>query len=93
MSSVVMADDTAVQAVKQFLNIIDNQLQGAFNQLNQAGSTLASGQHWKGGDATQFQTQIWPQAQKDLKQMQQSLTDLQQQVNKVLGNIFSAGGS
>lgn len=90
---VVMADDVAIQAVKQFLNIIDNQLQGAFNQLNQAGNTLADGQHWKGGDANQFQSQIWPVAQKDIKQMQSSLTDLQTQVNKVLGNIMTAGGN
>jgi hypothetical protein len=93
MSSVVKADDVAIQASKTFLNIIDNQLQGAFQQLNNAGTTLSDGQHWQGGDASQFSGTIWPKAQSDLKQMQQSLTDLQQQVNKVLGNIFAAGGN
>jgi hypothetical protein len=93
MSSVVKADDVAIQASKTFLNIIDNQLQGAFQQLSQAGTTLSDPNHWAGGDATQFQTQIWPKAQSDIKQMQTSLTDLQQQVNKVLSNIFAAGGN
>jgi hypothetical protein len=93
MSSVVKADDVAIQASKTFLNIIDNQLQGAFQQLNQAGTTLSDPNHWAGGDASQFQGQIWPKAQSDIKQMQTSLTDLQQQVNKVLSNIFAAGGN
>jgi hypothetical protein len=93
MSSVVKADDVAIQASKTFLNIIDNQLQGAFQQLATTGNTLADGQHWQGGDASQFAGQIWPKAQSDLKQMQTALTDLQQQVNKVLGNIFAAGGN
>jgi hypothetical protein len=92
MSSMVKADDVAIQASQTFLNIIDNQLQGAFQQLSQAGNTLADPNHWAGGDASMFQSQIWPKAQSDLRQMQTALTDLQQQVNKVLSNIFAAGG-
>jgi hypothetical protein len=93
MSNMVKADDVAIQASHTFLNIIDNQLQATFQQLTQAGNTLADPNHWAGGDASQFQTQIWPKAQSDIKQMQSALTDLQQQVNKVLTNIFAAGGN
>jgi hypothetical protein len=93
MSSVVKVDDQAIQASQTFLNIINNQLQGAFNQLTNAGNTLSDPNHWSGGDASQFQNTIWPQAKSDISKMQSSLTDLQGQVDKVLKNIMAAGGN
>jgi hypothetical protein len=44
-------------------------------------------------DASQFTGQIEPRAESGIAPTQSSLTDLQQQVNKVLGNIFAACGT
>ncbi len=92
MATTVKADDVAVQACKNFLNIINNQLGPAFTQLTNNGNTLASGQHWSGADASTFASTVWPQAQKDIKNMQSNLSDLQNKVDKVLGDIMRAGG-
>lgn len=88
----VKADDVAVQASKNFLNIINQQLGPAFTALTKAGGTLADGTHWQGADASTFSGTIWPGAQKDISTMQSNLSDLQTKVDKVLGNIIQAGG-
>jgi uncharacterized protein YukE len=88
----VLADEVAVQAAQNFLKIIEGELQAALSALRSAGNTLADPSHWAGGDATRFQSQIWPKAQADLKQIEASLADLQKQVSTVLQNILAAGG-
>ncbi len=93
MATSVKADDWAKGASRDFLNVINNQLGPAFSSLTKAGSTLADPMHWEGNDAASFRSQIWPQAQKDIRSMQNALTDLQGKVDKVLGNIMAAGGN
>jgi len=89
----VKVDDLAVQASMDFLNAINNQLAPGFTKLGTAGGTLSDPTHWAGGDATIFQSQIWPQLQKDMKNMQTDLTTLQSKIDKVLKNIQAAGGN
>ncbi|MEV5750766.1 hypothetical protein AB0L00_23330 [Actinoallomurus sp. NPDC052308] len=89
----VTVDDVAVNASKTLLNILNSQLPNTITALNRAGTDLSNPQHWDGGDAIKFRGDIWPKVQNDLKQIQSALTDLQQSVDKVLGNILTAGGS
>lgn len=93
MATTVKVDDLATQASTNFLNVINNQLGPAFTALGKAGNTLADPTHWSGGDASTFQTDIWPKLQKDMQNMQNDLTTLQGKIDKVLKNIKTAGGS
>jgi len=93
MSMMVKADDVAIQASRTFLQILDNQLQGAFSALGTNGQTLIDIGHWAGADADKFRTDIWPKVEADLKQIASSLHDLHGEVDKVLGNIMKAGGN
>jgi len=89
---IVLADEAAVQAAQNILKIIEGDLEAAISALRAAGNTLSDPGHWAGADAARFQNQIWPKAQADLKQIEASLKDLQQQVATVLNNIIVAGG-
>lgn len=93
MATTVKVDDMATQAVTNFQNAINNQIQPGFTQLNSAGNTLADPTHWSGGDASTFQTDIWPTLQKDMQKMQSDLQTLHDKINTCLNNIKQAGGS
>jgi hypothetical protein len=93
MSMLVKADDVAIQASHNFLQVLDNQVQGAFTALQNSGQVLVDVAHWAGADADKFRGDVWPKVETDLKQIASSLRDLQLEVDKVLGNIMKAGGN
>jgi hypothetical protein len=89
----VVADDIAHQASKTVLSIVNSELPDAFKKLNAAGNDLIDPQHWDGNLANEFRGNVWPKVQADLAKMQTSLVDLQQAVDRILGNISQAGGN
>ncbi|MFI0779496.1 hypothetical protein [Streptomyces sp. NPDC021212] len=91
MSKVTSSDFAQAQATKM-LSLINNQLPGLIRQLNSHGQQLSDPSHWDGPLAQKFRGEVWPQASRDLDNMRSSLEQLQQQVQKVLGNIMAAGG-
>lgn len=92
MATTVKVDEMATTASTNFLNAINNQIGPGFSALNSAGNTLADSTHWSGGNATTFQTDIWPTLQKDMQKMQGDLRDLQKKINTCLNDIKTAGG-
>jgi hypothetical protein len=89
----VLADSTAENASRKFLNTVNNELPNSLKALTDAGRDLADPQHWDGRVAQDFRSNVWPKVQSDLTRMQASLKDLQGQVDKILGDIMKAGGN
>lgn len=93
MAGTVKVDDIAHTASKNLQNIINTTLPDAVKQLQKNGSDLSDPNHWDGKAAQDFRTNVWPKVQTDIGKIQTSLTDLQATVDKILGNISTAGGN
>jgi hypothetical protein len=93
MPGTVKVDDIAHAASKNLQNIINTTLPDAVKQLQKNGADLSDPNHWDGKAAQDFRTNVWPKVQTDIGKIQTSLTDLQATVDKILGNISTAGGN
>lgn len=93
MSTRVLADDQARQAVTQMQQVLNGSLADTLRQLDNLGQTLSSPEHWDGRLAAEFRSNVWPQARSATNTMLQRLEELRNDVNKITQNIFEAGGN
>ena len=87
----VKSTEVAHAEANKLLGIINNQLPGLIGQLNSHGQQLSDPNNWDGPLAQRFRGEVWPQAQQNLKKMNQDLLHLQHQVSNILTNITQAG--
>ncbi|HEY8740822.1 MAG TPA: pyrophosphorylase [Candidatus Dormibacteraeota bacterium] len=93
MSDRVLSTITASTTIQRMATILSGQLVEQVRQLEQQGQTLSDSNVWDGHAATQFRTQVWPQAKTALDRTVQTLEELRIAVQKVNANIMSAGGN
>lgn len=66
-------------------------LADVLNQITSDALALTDPNVWAGQAATVFATEVWPQVQSLLGQVQGSLGELQSQVSSILANVTAAG--
>lgn len=88
----VTSTDTAHLEATRMLALITNDFPALIGKLNGHGQTLSDPKHWDGPLAQKFRGEVWPQVSRDMDKMHTSLRDLQQQVQKILNAIDTAGG-
>jgi hypothetical protein len=87
----VKSTDLAHAEATKMLSIINSQMPTLISQLNSHGQQLSDPNNWDGPLAQRFRGEVWPQAKGDLDKMKTGLEQLQQQVQKILTNITTAG--
>jgi uncharacterized protein YukE len=93
MSSLVAyADGVAVDAGNQMKNIVQGGLTEAIQQLYKHGETLASGEHWKGQKAQEFQGE-WQQMRQTLDRALKAVEELRAKAEKTVEDIERAAGN
>ena len=88
----VLSTATARTGIGQIRSLIDNGLAEQIRQLNNQGQILSDPENWDGPLANEFRSATWPQTKSALDKAQQELGVLQQSLDKIAQNIFSAGG-
>jgi hypothetical protein len=73
--------------------ILSGQLEQQVQQLEQQGQTLSDPNVWDGRAATDFRSNVWPQARTALDRTIQTLEELRVAVQRVNSNIMTAGGN
>ncbi|MFW0170185.1 pyrophosphorylase [Rothia sp. P4278] len=89
----VLSSDEAKSAIKQIQTIINNGLSEQISALNTQGSILKDPNNWDGPLAEQFRNSTWPDTSQALEQAKTQLGELQQQLQTIADNIFTAGGA
>ncbi|MFN2464528.1 MAG: pyrophosphorylase [Candidatus Dormibacteria bacterium] len=93
MSDRVLSTETARATIQRMEAILAGQLEQQVQQLEQQGQTLSDPNVWDGRAATDFRSNIWPQARAALDRTVQTLEELRVTVQKVNQNIMTAGGN
>jgi hypothetical protein len=82
----------AIAAIKSMQGIISGQFGDVISALNKEAATLLDKSYFDGVEPSRFQTELWPSTDKELKEAQQSLNDMSEQLSKMLQSIAEAGG-
>ena len=93
VSDRVLSTETAKATIQRMEAILTSQLEQQVQQLEQHGQTLSDPNVWDGRAATEFRSNIWPQARAALDRTVQTLEDLRLAVQRVNTNIMTAGGN
>ncbi|WP_237196484.1 pyrophosphorylase [Rothia nasimurium] len=88
----VLSTEQAKSAINNIQNIINGGLTEQINNLNREGSTLSQHDVWDGPLAAQFRDVTWPETSAALDKARTELEELQQQLQKIAQDIFTAGG-
>lgn len=92
MSGTVKTTEAAESAIRTIQGIIDGGLTDQINNLNNQGQILSDPNNWDGPLAQQFRGTTWPETKAALDKARQELLELNQQLDTIARNIFSAGG-
>lgn len=88
----VLSTEQAKSAINNIQNIINGGLTDQINNLNREGSILSQPDVWDGPLAAQFRDVTWPETSAALNKARTELEELQQQLQTIAQNIFTAGG-
>jgi len=92
MSGEVRSTPTGLQALKELKVLINGELEGLLNQLNQKGEILSQPTNWEGKLAGDFRG-MWPGMHKASLKLKQDLDQLQSWAQKINDDIQAAGGN
>lgn len=88
----VLSTDAAKSAIASMSSIINGGLAEQITQLDQQGRQLSQPDVWDGTLAAQFRG-AWPQTSKSLQTVKNELEDLRQKIERINGDIMTAGGN
>lgn len=88
----VLSTEQAKASISSIQNIINGGLTEQINNLNREGATLSLPDVWDGPLAAQFRDVTWPETSAALDKARTELEELQQQLQKIAQDIFTAGG-
>jgi uncharacterized protein YukE len=92
MADRVLSTGAGRDAVRRMQSIINGGLVQQINELNTQGRTLSEASVWDGVLAREFRAN-WPETNRKLNAMKESLEDLRRQVERINQNIMQAGGN
>lgn len=88
----VLSTEEARSAIRNMQSIIRGGLSDQINQLNNQGQTLCQPEVWDGPLAGRFREDIWPNTHNALQKATTELQELNQKLDQIATNIFTAGG-
>ncbi len=88
----VLSTEEAKTAIRQVQSIVTGGLTDQISQLDSQGQKLSQPDVWDGPLAQQFRSSTWPETKAALDKAKDELEQLRTQLEKISGNIFSAGG-
>ncbi|MFW0119907.1 pyrophosphorylase [Rothia sp. P5764] len=89
----VLSSDEAKSAITRIQEIINGGLTEQIAALDGQGTILKDPNNWDGPLAEQFRNSTWPETKSALEKAKTELEELQQQLQKISQDIFSAGGA
>jgi hypothetical protein len=82
----------AIAAIRAMQGIITGDFTNVISALNKQAAILLDKSFFDGVEPTRFQQEIWPKTDKELKEAQNQLNQMSEQLSKMLTNIAEAGG-
>lgn len=89
----VLSSDEAKSAITRIQEIINGGLSEQIAALDGQGQLLSDPNNWDGPLAEQFRGSTWPETKNALDRAKTELDELQQQLQKISQDIFTAGGA
>ena len=93
MSARVLSTEQAKTAIVQVQAIINGGLTEQISKLDAQGKVLSNPDVWDGQLASQFRDSTWPQTKSALDRARTELDQLREQLQRIAGNIMTAGGN
>ncbi|ORC16504.1 pyrophosphorylase [Rothia nasimurium] len=88
----VLSTEEAKSAISRIQEIINGGLTEQISALDSQGQLLSDPNNWDGPLAQQFRGSTWPETKTALDKAKTELEELQQQLQKIAQDIFTAGG-
>jgi hypothetical protein len=89
----VLTSAQAQDACTQFKTIVNGDLEGQIIALGKQGEILSQPDVWDGPYAQDFRGNIWPAAQKTLRDLKGELDQMQLSLEHISKEIFRSGGA